>query len=97
MTPIPKLSARRVHRRVEMSKTYWLIERNQKHGEPTARWFSERRCFNYGDSDLWVQDVTRAQRFDTKELAEASIRERFLPPCETYPVLPEATEHMDVP
>lgn len=79
---------------------YWLIERNQAHGEPSARWFSERRCFAQGDQDLWVQDVTRAQRFPTKELCEQSISDRFTVdgefiPCDTYPVIPVATEYLD--
>jgi hypothetical protein len=81
--------------------TYWLIERNQLHGESSARWFSERRCFTQGDQDLWVQDVTRAEHFPTKKLADKSITDRFtcdgvFTPDQTYPVLPIATEHMDM-
>lgn len=73
---------------------YWLIERNKLHGEPDARWFSKRVHAAGGSHDLWVQDVTRAQRFETKEFAEQSISERFIDD-ERYPVLPIATDHMD--
>ncbi len=81
--------------------TYWLIERQKTNGSLGAHWFSERRCFAQGDSDLWVEDVTRAQRFASKELAEKSIIDRFtcdgkFIPDGTYPVLPYAAEHMDV-
>ena len=81
-------------------KSYWLIERQKTKGGIGAHWFSERRCFAQGDIDLWVEDVTRAQRFETKELCEQSINSRFkiegvFTPCDTYPVLPTATEHID--
>lgn len=79
----------------QLGTSYWLIERNQLHGEPEARWFSERKCFAQGDQDLWVADVNRAERFKTKELAERSIEKRFTND-ERYPVLPIATDHIDV-
>lgn len=79
---------------------YWLIERNQMHGEPSARWFAERRTFAQGEKDLWVQDVTRAERFPTQAKAEESIQRRFVDEDgnhdDRYPVLPIATEHIDV-
>ena len=80
---------------------YWLIERTKTDKGPGVHWFSERRCFAQGDEDIWVEDVTRAEHFATKELAEKSIRDRFtldgvFTPCSTYPVLPIATEHLDV-
>lgn len=75
---------------------YWLIERNQLHGEPCARWFSKRVHRAGGSHDLWVQDVTRAERFATKDEAERSIYERFVEYAdERYPVAPVATEHVD--
>ena len=75
---------------------YWLIERNQRHGEPSARWYSETRHFAQGSQDLWVQDVTRAMRFATKALADEFIDDdRFTDP-DVYPVRPDATEHKDL-
>jgi hypothetical protein len=74
---------------------YWLIERNQLHGEPVARWFSKRVHAAGGSRDLWVQDVSRAERFKTKEDAEESIALRFSND-DRYPVLPIATDHIDV-
>lgn len=82
--------------------TYWLIERQKTSGGVGAHWFSERRCFAAGDQDIWVEDVTRAQRFSTKAMADQSIKDRFtvdgeFTPDDAYPTLPVATEHMDIP
>lgn len=84
-----------------MSKPYWLIERQKTRGGIGAHWFSTRRGRASGDEDIWVEDVTRAERFATRELCEESIKTRFMflgvfTPCDAYPVLPTATEHMDM-
>lgn len=82
------------------TKVYWLIERTKTQNGPGVHWFSERRCFAQGDQDLWVEDTARAQRFDSKDAAERSIKDRFtvdgiFTPDEVYLVIPVATEHLD--
>ena len=81
-----------------MSELYWLIERQKTKGGAGAHWFSKRVHSAGGSYDLWVEDVTRAERFKTKEDAERSIYTRFIEDEDTdrYPVTPIATEHMDM-
>ena len=76
--------------------SYWIIERNKLRGEPGPVRFSHRTTGPLCSSNVWVQDATKAQRFETKEEAEQAICDQFNGST-IYSILPVAIENVNCP